>query len=293
MRIRLRPMTPPAGGKNFRPSCFPQKIGALASRNGGGDYAARTAGRNSPGLRSAPARSGGGISRFLAMTRNFALGTFGLALLIFRRGEDPSRLVHAEPHDRQLRRHRRSRRDQDQSRTTPRATPPPWRKRRPRRRRGRRSKSRSTASSSSGFPTRWECRSRHRTWPISAVTPPCCCAPSDTATTTQTPCPAHAVQAAAIRQTMAQEQATVGRNSRFRRNPSGLRAGRATVACPRHACSDRAAATAATILSRPPAHQLRAPKSAELGAAARPRARRMVKATLPEGFCEHRLSDRA
>ena len=30
-----------------------------------------------------PARSGGGISRFLAMTRNFALGTFGLALLIF------------------------------------------------------------------------------------------------------------------------------------------------------------------------------------------------------------------
>ena len=30
-----------------------------------------------------PPRSGGGISRFLAMTRNFALGTFGLALLIF------------------------------------------------------------------------------------------------------------------------------------------------------------------------------------------------------------------
>jgi hypothetical protein len=30
-----------------------------------------------------PPRSGGGIARFLAMTRNFALGTFGLALLIF------------------------------------------------------------------------------------------------------------------------------------------------------------------------------------------------------------------
>jgi hypothetical protein len=30
-----------------------------------------------------PPRSGGGLSRFLAMTRNFALGTFGLALLIF------------------------------------------------------------------------------------------------------------------------------------------------------------------------------------------------------------------
>jgi hypothetical protein len=31
----------------------------------------------------APPRTGGGIARFLAMTRNFALGTFGLALLIF------------------------------------------------------------------------------------------------------------------------------------------------------------------------------------------------------------------
>ena len=36
-----------------------------------------------PDFGAPPRSSGGGLSRFLAMTRNFALGTFGLALLIF------------------------------------------------------------------------------------------------------------------------------------------------------------------------------------------------------------------
>ena len=43
---------------------------------------------------------------------------------------------------------------------------------------------------------------------------------------------------------------------RFRRNPSGLRAGRPTVPCPRHARSGRAAAAAAAIIIRHEAHRV-------------------------------------
>jgi hypothetical protein len=60
------------------------KIGALAARNG---VVIMPPGQQEgipPDFGAAPrSSSGGGLSRFLGMTRNFALGTFGLALLIF------------------------------------------------------------------------------------------------------------------------------------------------------------------------------------------------------------------
>jgi hypothetical protein len=74
-------MTPPAGAERIF-VLLSAKIGALAAHNGGGDYAPGKQ-EGIPQNFGAPPRSGGGISRFLAMTRNFALGTFGLALLIF------------------------------------------------------------------------------------------------------------------------------------------------------------------------------------------------------------------
>jgi hypothetical protein len=101
--VRLRPvMTPPAGAeKNFlRASCFPREfLVALAARNGGGDYAARTAGRNPPRLRSAPAQR----RRPLALSRHdaqFRAWHLRAGVADFYRGEDSSRAVHTEPHDR-------------------------------------------------------------------------------------------------------------------------------------------------------------------------------------------------
>ena len=136
-------------------------------------------------------------------------------------------------------------------------------------------------------------RSPPRTWPISVATPAMLMRAFGYNNTDANTLSGACGAGATIRQTMAQEQATVAREAGSVETRQVYAPGRPTLSCPGHACSDRAAAQ--PQLSSPDLKRIEYERQNQQDWERRlgPVRVRTIKAALPEGSAEDRLSDRA